>query len=144
MIGIATLLKDSSAVNAEELRFYLPVRYKKAIPFTVMNQLIIHLPIMYVSNKSQQDNNMKRGEFIINLHQLDFNCTELNEIFRVDNEDQNPNPNMSTNVEEKPKKGKDGHRKGIDHLFPSIPDVATEFIKSQGFRARERRRTYKL
>ena len=65
MIRIATLLRDCSAVNAEELRFYLPARYKKAIPFTVMNQLIIHLPIIYVSNNSQQDNKMKSGEFII-------------------------------------------------------------------------------
>ena len=141
LIRIATLLRDCSAVNAEELRFYLPVRYKKAIPFTVMNQLIIHLPIIYVSNNSQQDNKMKSGEFIINLHQLDFNCTELNEIFRIDNEDQNTQPNMPINGEEKSKKGKGGGRKGIEHLFPSLPDVATEFIKSQGFCAQGRRRT---
>ena len=70
---------------------------------------------------------------MINLHQLDFNCTELNEIFRVDNGGQNYNPNVSTNVEEKPKNGKGGGRKGIEHLFPSIPGVATEFIKSQEF-----------
>ena len=38
-------------------------------------------------------------------------------------------------------KGWSGGRRGIEKIFPSIPDVATEFIKSHGFCAQERRCT---
>ena len=129
--SLATLLIDSTAVSLEELKLYLPERYKRYIPHTVMKQIIVHLPIMHVKKSKEQ--------FLVNVHQINFHCTELNKIFETQSEDDWCD--LTKQSTDECQKGRSGGRIGIEKIFPSISDVATEFIKSHGFCAQERRRS---
>ena len=121
--SLATLLIDSTAVSLEELKLYLPERYKTYIPKTVVKQIIMQ----------------SKDQFLVNVHQIDFHCKELNEIFETQLEDDRCD--LIKQSTDNCQKGKSGGRRGIENIFPSIPNVATEFIKSHGFRAQERKRT---
>ena len=114
--SLATLLIDSTAVSLEELKLYLPERYKRYIPHTVMKQIIVHLPVMHVKKSKEQ--------FLVNVHQIDFHCTELNKIFETQSEDDWCD--LTKQSTDECQKGISGGRIRIEKIFSSIPDVATE------------------
>ena len=71
------------------------------------------------------------------MHQIGFDCEELDLLFKngVDNkaiaEVQQPTEKNTSS---------EGGRKSILDSFSNIPDIATEFIKADGFKAQEKRR----
>ena len=98
------------------------------MPNTVVKQIIVNLPIM-----------QSKDQFLVNVHQIDFHCKELNEIFETQLEDDRCD--LIKQSTDNCQKGSSGGKRGIEKIFPSIPNVATEFIKSHGFRAQERKST---
>ena len=129
LIEISNLLKDSSAVSEQELLFYIPSRLIKEVD-SVLEQLCTHLPVFILRNDKHR--------YVINMYQLGFDSDELNAIFGVKPEKESvPEPKEG---ECSKGKGRCGGRKSVLSKFPTIPDVATEFIKSSGFKANERSR----
>ena len=77
------------------------------------------------------------------MHQIDYNDAKLNTNFEVDVDDEEnhipePKERDEHNV------GRRGGPKSILEKFPDIPVIASEYIKSRGFKARERRRDTKM
>ena len=138
VIKIGTMMSEATAVSIEELKLYLPARLITAtgeILNSALKQLLIAYPLLL----------MKRSGhiFLINMHQMEFNCDELDLLFGLTKEPVTQSKNdeevkIETNTERKP--GKKGGRPSVVSKFPEIPTVATEFIKNNGYRAQERRR----
>ena len=95
----------------------------------VANQLISHLPLSLVKQPNCQ--------YLVNMHQVELNNPKLDSIFQSSkNNDSVP---IATVQKEKGKGRNDG-RIFVLQKFPDIPHVATEFIKTSGFKAQEKRR----
>ena len=74
---------------------------------------------------------------------MDFECEDLEQLFSYDIKTKTEaDESVLTAGEEKEKqKGRSGGRKPIEDKFPDIATIATEFIKANGFKAQERRRS---
>ena len=66
-----------------------------------------------------------------------MDCEELDSWFKSRDEDKAIAE--SKQPTEKNKSGEGGKKSILDH-FPNMPDIATEFIKANGFKAQEKRR----
>ena len=122
-------MKDSTAVSENELAFYVPNRLQsEKCVFNVITQLVAHLPLMLLNRPESRSRNM---------HQIDFDCEQLDSLFKNRADDKAiPEAKQPT---EKSKSG-EGGRESILDRFPNIPDIATEFIKANGFKAQEKQR----
>ena len=136
-ISLGMLLRDTAIVSLEELRYYLPQSFShgKEVPFSVVNQLLICYPLLLVKKQ--------KSHFLVNMHQMDFECEDLERLFSYDIRTKTEaDESVLTAGEEKEKqKGRSGGRKPIEDKFPDIATIATEFIKANGFKAQERRRS---
>ena len=141
--SIATLLEDTMAVSTEELRMYLPRRYRDKVENMepLIKQLLMCFPLLLLTKGSEQ--------YLVNMQQLDFNCSELDELFGVKHSEQESqedqvgsleNANSGNEIKTQQKRGRSGGRPSVISKFPKIPTVATEFIKLNGYQAQERRR----
>ena len=84
--------------------------------------------------------NANGDEFLVNLHQLSNNGNELSDlIFVTDEKDQQSSPTASKSSTSSQSHTKKSGPKSIVEKFPNIPDVATQFIKRNGFKAQEKR-----
>ena len=65
-ISIGTLLEDTMAVSTEELRMYLPRRYRDKVKNmeALIKQLLMCFPILLLKKGSEQ--------YLVNMQQLDF------------------------------------------------------------------------
>ena len=142
-ISIGTLLEDTMAVSTEELRMYLPRRYRDKVENMepLIKQLLMCFPLLLLTKGSEQ--------YLVNMQQLDFNCSELDELFGVKHSEQESqedlvgsleNANSGNEIKTQQKRGRSGGRPSVISKFPEIPTVATEFIKLNGYQAQERRR----
>ena len=131
LLNVGNTLQETSAVSFEELHLHLPDRFttiasSKAVP----RQLASHFPVIIVSNEQHS--------FLINLYQLTFDYPELNSLFEikepVSEEPVDPGPQA------KKLPSRNGGRKSFITLIPGLAEEVTRFIKSQGFKAQERRR----
>ena len=121
-------LGNSTTVSDKELVFYIPDRLQSNLN-NIINQLATHLPLLMVHKPDSR--------FIVNMHQIACNDSELENIFEiVDDCDnlQEPKENVT-----KHNAGKGG-RKYIIDKFLNIPLLATVYIKANGYKAQERRR----
>ena len=129
LLVLSNLIKESSAVPDKGLVTYLLERLQKNCQSDALTQLVTHLPVILL--------NKGCDIFLINLHQLGLNSKELDRIFEMF-EDEDEIPRAEEPKSKRVSQG--GGRKSILHHFPNIHEVATEFLKSQGFQAQEKRR----
>ena len=129
LINLGNLIKDCTAISESELAFYVPNRLSAKIS-TIITQVAVHFPVM-ILNKTE-------FKYIVNMHQIDFNDDELDRIFLFD--EVKENVPVAKQGESSRNVGHHGGRKSILEKFPDIPFIATEYIKSCGFKAQERRR----
>ena len=129
-MSLANLLKDSTVVSEKELAFYIPSRLQsEKCLFNVITQLVADLPLMLL--------NRPESCYIVNIHQTVFDCEELDSLFK-NCADGKAIPEAKQPTEKN--RGGKGSRKFILDCFPDIPDIATKFIKANGFKAQEKRR----
>ena len=142
-ISIGILLEDTVVVSTEQLRMYLPRRYRDKVENMepLIKQLLMCFPLLLLTKRSEQ--------YLVNMQQLDFNCSELDELFGVKHSEQESqedqvgsleNANSGNEIKTQQKRGRSGGRPSVISKFPEIPTVATEFIKLNGYQAQERRR----
>ena len=85
---------------------------------------------------------LKNESFLINVHQTSYRCDEIDELLRDDETPETPVQNeihlKKKNKEKKESSAKPGC-KSIVEQFPNIPEITTEFIKKNGYKAQERR-----
>ena len=122
------MLKDCTTVLDSELSLHVPNRLNSKLS-NVIKQLAVHLPILILTKL--------KCSHIVNMHQIDSNDAELDEIFEVRQDDENL-PEAKESVEKNA--GRQGGRKSVLEKFPDIPLTVTEFIKASGFKAQEKRR----
>ena len=109
---------------------YVPTRLEsEKCVFKVITELVAHLPIILLHRPESR--------YTINMHQIGFDCEEL---------DRDSKAVMKTklslkrsNQQRRIKVAKAAKKSILDH-FPNMPDIATEFIKANGFKVQEKRR----
>ena len=109
---------------------YVPTRLEsEKCVFKVITELVAHLPIILLHRPESR--------YTINMHQIGFDCEEL---------DRDSKAVMKTklslkrsNQQRRIKVAKAAKKSILDH-FPNMPDIATEFIKANGFKAQEKQR----
>ena len=127
LIQLANLPRASTAVSMGELLFYVPSRFKDLS--IIANQLLSHLPLLLVKKLNSQ--------YLINMHEVELGNPKLDSAFQI------PKSNDSipiATVQKEKGKGRNGGRIPILQRFPDVSHVATEFIKTSGFKAQEKRR----
>ena len=132
LISLGNLLQDCTAIFDSEFALYVPKRLNSKIS-TIITQIAVHFPVL-VLNKAD-------CQYIVNMHQIDFNDAELDSIFLLDDDERK----LSEPIQEGARNvGRNGGRKSILEVFPDIPVIATEYIKSCGFKVQERRRNFTI
>ena len=131
LLNVGNTLQETSAVSFEELHVHLPDRFttiasSKAVP----RQLASHFPVIIVPNKQHS--------FLINLYRLTFDYPELNALFEIKESVSEEPVDPGPQAEQLP--SRNGGRKSFTTLIPGLAEEVTRFIKSQGFKAQERRR----
>eukprot|EP00794_Sanderia_malayensis_P020857 gene20857-22903_t len=131
VLKIGTLLEGMTAVSVEELRLSLPGRLSAETNDTLgmaVKQLLVAFPLILLLRGKEK--------YLINMHQLEFNCKELDELFGVSPDDSNirlaENSAKDTSSSQQRGNAKKGRRPSVVTLFPQIAVVATEFIKNNG------------
>ena len=78
LISLGNLLKDCTAILDSEFAIYVPKRLNSKIS-TIITQIAVHFPVL-VLNKAD-------CQYIVNMHQIDFNDAELDSIFLLDDDE---------------------------------------------------------
>ena len=137
MLHLTNLLESSSIVSMADIIEVCPDIISGTEPKFV-NVLLKFLPLYSITYDG--------GYFLVNIHQTTNGCDIIDHILQV-------NKPLKVNIQDhettKETVKKDSaiatvHKKrgqpSIVSVFPTIPDVVTEFVKVNGFKAQEKRR----
>lgn len=127
--NIGMLMKDSAAVEVKLL-----LSQVRNVRKDFLKQILMTFPLLLLMKTT--------GEmFVINFHQISNNCSEIDALMETKDKKQ-VDENSCTAVTKKktPTVTVKPGAKPVEEKFPNIAEVATEFIKRNGFKAAEKRR----
>ena len=127
--NVGILIQNSAIIHVKDHLSKIKNSSKETKKF--IHSLLTAFPLLYLKNA-------KGEEFIVNLHQTSNDGDELSKLI-YESDEQNAPSTKSASIPPKVSQYKHG-QKSIVEKFPTIPDVATEFIKRNGFKAQEKRR----
>ena len=128
---LAYLLESSSIIPTSAIEDHL----QHPCNIMLIQILLKLLPLLYIKTPDKK-------EYLINLMQTDTDCHEIDRLLSP-NEEKRPEPVCTQVVTSDTPKRKLSHKGSPPSLvskFPTIPTVATEFMKTNGFKAQEKRR----
>ena len=131
---LGVLMEDSAIIPVESVYEIIDGGENQAKNKGLVSILLKCYPLYYMKT-------VEKKEILVNIHQVTSGCDMIDQL--LSNKNNKPHPETNENCMQKrlPKKEAiEGGQPSIVSKFPEIPEVVTEYVKRNGYKAQEKRR----